>query len=133
MSGGQQRQAQNARGITGAGDALVGGDLPDAAILAPGQPSVPVVGPDQGVDQRDVRLRIAVGTYSHVRMDEACVSLQLYWARQVIQTTTATGTAPIMAHIEKGVTFPRNPLLYMVGRIGFEPMTNGLKIHCSTD
>ena len=21
----------------------------------------------------------------------------------------------------------------MVGRIGFEPMTNGLKIHCSTD
>ena len=28
----------------------------------------------------------------------------------------------------KGVTFSRNPLIYMVGRAGIEPTTNGLKV-----
>ena len=29
---------------------------------------------------------------------------------------------------EQGVTFIRNPLIYMVGRAGIEPTTNGLKV-----
>ncbi len=58
--GGQQRQSQDAGRIAGAGDARVAGDLFNAILLALGQPVVPAVGPDQGVDQRDVRLCIAV-------------------------------------------------------------------------
>ena len=32
----------------------------------------------------------------------------------------------------KGVTRERNPLKNLVGRAGFEPATNGLKVRCST-
>jgi len=60
---GQQSQAQDTGGVAGAGDALIGGDLLDAAVLAPGQPAVPAMCTDQGVDQRDVRLRVAVGIH----------------------------------------------------------------------
>ena len=34
---------------------------------------------------------------------------------------------------KKGASNYANPLIYMVGRAGIEPATNGLKIHCSTD
>ncbi len=56
----QRDQSQNAGGIAGTGDPLVGGDLLDALVIAAGQPAVPAMGSDQGVDQRDVRLRVAV-------------------------------------------------------------------------
>ena len=55
--GGQQGQAQDPRGVAGAGDALGRGEFLDAFVLAPGQPAVPPVGPDQGIEQGHVRVR----------------------------------------------------------------------------
>jgi hypothetical protein len=34
--------------------------------------------------------------------------------------------------IKKGLACLANPLSYLVGRQGFEPWTNGLKVRCST-
>ncbi len=56
----QQDQSEDAGRIARAGNALVGCDLLYAIVLAPGQPAVPAMGPDKGVDQRDVRLHVAV-------------------------------------------------------------------------
>ncbi len=56
----KQDKSEDAGRIAGAGDAFVSGDLVDALVLALGQPAVPAMGPDQSVDQRDVRLRVAV-------------------------------------------------------------------------
>ncbi len=55
----QQDRAQDAGRIAGAGDPFIGGNRLDALILAPGQPAVPAVGPDQGVDQRDIPYPLA--------------------------------------------------------------------------
>ncbi len=56
----QQGKPQDAGGIAGPGDSLVGGKLLNAIVLTIGKPAVPPVGPDQGVDQRDIRPRVAV-------------------------------------------------------------------------
>ncbi len=56
----RQGQAQDPRGVAGAGDALGLGEFLDALVFAPGQPAVPPVGPDQGVEQGHVRLLVAV-------------------------------------------------------------------------
>ena len=58
MSG--EDQAQDSGGVAGACDPLIGCDLLDAFVLSLGQPAVPAMGPDQSIDQRDVRLHIAV-------------------------------------------------------------------------
>ncbi len=57
---GQKGKAQDTGRIVWAGESLVGCDLLDALVFAHGQPSVPAVGPDQGVDQRNVSLGITV-------------------------------------------------------------------------
>ena len=41
--------------------------------------------------------------------------------------------APLVPHDnKKGASISANPLFLLVGRQGFEPWTNGLKVRCST-